>query len=186
MTKVELMGQRVALILQAHPHQQLLHRLARGGIGASQQAGQSPRAVRVAAQQHVLEHRKFAEQLQVLEGARHAQVGHARGRLMRHVLSREADASFTGLVVARNAVERGGLARAVGANQRMDRAREYVEGQRVDRRQAAKANREVLHLDDRLVQTLASGAVGGLTRRSLRPANRPRGLNIMKPMRMAP
>ena len=71
-------------------------------------------------QQRVLAHRQRAEQLQVLEGARRPTPPfHAASRDVGAV---EADAAAGGTVVARDAVEGGGLAGAVRADQRVDAA----------------------------------------------------------------
>jgi hypothetical protein len=100
--------------------------------------------VGVPAQQQVLEHRGVLEQLDVLEGARDA----APGDLVRghagDVLVAEDEPPVGGLVDARDEVEDGGLARAVGPDDREHLAHLDLEGHRVDGPDAAEAHPEVV------------------------------------------
>ena len=119
----------------------------------------------------ILQHRHAGKQPDILEGAgdarlrRNLEIGHAfqqkqvagrglamagAGRGQRRHIGRRGNAgagqrktSFRRLVKAGDAVEDGGLARAIGADQRGDVAASGLEGQRVDGDKAAKPHGEV-------------------------------------------
>ena len=127
--------------------------------------------------QQIFQHRHALEQADILEGARDARllrhqiVGHALEQEQHAVAARrrcvaavgqgaelvpyarvavsQRDAAFGRLVEAGNAVEHGGLAGAVRADQRGDLARAGVERQGVDGDEAAEAHGEVLDAQDR-------------------------------------
>jgi hypothetical protein len=105
-------------------------------------------AVRVAADQQVLQHRGVLEQLDVLEGARNAQrrnlVRGLFGELERPLRSEIGDLAGGGRVDAADQVEHRGLAGAVGADQREHLAALHVEADLVDGQHAAEAHAEVL------------------------------------------
>ena len=132
----------------------------------------------------VLEHGHAAEQADVLEGARDPRmlgdlvVGHAleqvelpstvvlplavdRGRRSETApgVERHGDPPLGRLVEAGDAVEDGGLAGAVRADQRGDVAAADGEGKVVDRHQAAEAHGQMLDREDRV--GLASALIRG-------------------------
>jgi hypothetical protein len=79
-------------------------------------------AVRVVADQQVLQHRRVLEQLDVLEGPGDAHLGHAVGRHVRQVVALERDGPGGGHVDPADQVEHRGLAGTVGADQGEDLA----------------------------------------------------------------
>src|SRR3990167_8051651 len=93
------------------------------------------------AEHDVVAHRQGAEHRQVLEGAAHAQLGDLVGGRAGDRLPFEQD--VTGLVVVEpgQAVEQGGLARAVGADQAAHMAAVHVEAHAVECHDAAESNR---------------------------------------------
>ncbi|KAG1579989.1 hypothetical protein G6F46_015582 [Rhizopus delemar] len=64
--------------------------------------------------------------------------------LLRDVRAIELDAAAAGAVVARDAIEGGGFAGAVGADQRVDAAALHLHGQTVDGGQAAELHGQAL------------------------------------------
>ena len=107
--------------------------------------------------QQVLQHRQAGEQPDVLERAGDLgvagdlEIGHAfqeegLARLLVH-----RDHAHGGLVEAGHAVEHGGLAGAVRADQCRDLAALRFEGQVVDGHQAAETHRQMLDLEDGIV-----------------------------------
>ena len=91
--------------------------------------------VRVAADEHVVEHRQRREQREVLEGASDAEPGDAVRRHSQQILAVEHDTTAGRLVQAADAVEERGLAGAVRPDQRADLAlldREGEVGERDD------------------------------------------------------
>src|SRR5690606_9130956 len=151
--------------------------------------------VAVRAQQHVLIDRQAGEQLGVLESACNSQRSHAMGGQPANVHAVEDDSALRGVVVARNAVEGGALARAVRPNQGVDLPAAHLEGQVLDRSQPSEAYCQPIYGQQRIRihglrpcsmaasdAPLAAEAGRTLGRRQL--ANKPLGANIMKRMRM--
>ena len=105
-------------------------------------------AVRVAADQEVLQHGGVLEQLDVLEGAGNAQPGNLVrwlvGQSQLALRPGEVDHARGGGVDAADQVEHGGLACAVGADQGKDLAALDVEADLVDGQHATKAHAQVL------------------------------------------
>ena len=145
---------RVAVVLQVQKVDDLFHfltrfDLGRTGFGREKHLAPQPRlAVRVAADQQVLQHGGVLEQLDVLKGAGNAQprdlvrrlLGQAQGALWPGVV----DHARGGRVDAADQVEHGGLASAVGADQGEDLAALDVEADLVHGQHAAKAHAQVL------------------------------------------
>jgi hypothetical protein len=99
----------------------------------------------VAPEHDVVEHRHAAEQGEVLEGAADAE---RRDPVARHLQQRaraEQDFAAVALVEARQAVEERGLAGAVRPDQPDDVARRDIEGDPVQRDDAAEADADLLH-----------------------------------------
>src|SRR6185295_8549469 len=65
----------------------------------------------------------------------------------------EKDIAAAALIQARQAIEERGLARAVGPDEADDAAGRHVEGDIVERDDAAKANADVLHAQQRASNT---------------------------------
>ena len=103
----------------------------------------------VAADQQVVQHRGVLEQLDVLEGAGDAASRRWCGGDAGDVLALENEAAAGRLVDAADEVEDRGLAGAVGADDGEDLALLHVEGDPVDRADAAEVDREVLGLEER-------------------------------------
>jgi hypothetical protein len=76
----------------------------------------------VAAEHEIVEHGHAAEQGDVLEGPRDAQLGHPARRTVGDVAAFEGDATRVGVVEAADHVEQSGLAGAVRADDRQDLA----------------------------------------------------------------
>ena len=90
-----------------------------GGLGSPGEVPQqaASTALGPVGHQQVLAHGQPAEQLDALEGAGDAQPGPAERRHAPQVVAVEADLAAVGVDDAGQAVEQGGLARAVGADQ---------------------------------------------------------------------
>src|SRR6185369_603699 len=97
--------------------------------------------------------RHGAEQREILEGAADADRGDAVAGDPEQRIAVEQDVAAAALIKARQAVEEGGLAGAVGADQPDDAAGRHVEGDIVERDDAAKANANVLHAQQRPCNT---------------------------------
>jgi hypothetical protein len=121
-------------------------------------AGEPRTQPRVHADLHVLDRRHRPEQLDVLERARNAGLGHEVRPLGGDVAPEELDAPRGGLVEPGHAVEERRLARAVRADERDDALPGDGERDVVDRHKAAEDLRDVRGLQDR-------GAVGVSGRR---------------------
>ena len=93
----------------------------------------------------VVEHAHGAEQRQVLESAADAEAGDAVARQREQRRAAERDVAAVALVEPRHAVEERGLARAVGSDQADDLAGRDVEGDAVERDDAAEAHGDILH-----------------------------------------
>ena len=161
---VRALGQTHAL----QQRQRLLTRLrllpARRGQG--QQRG--PEAVAhaaVSAHQHVVQHRQLSEQAQVLEGAAHAQLAHRVRRQRGHVDTGKADLPAAGCDDAAEHVDHGRLARAIGADQRVDVAALQGEGHILRRLHTAIGLAQALHLQQRGIAA-GSCCCGGLSGQS--------------------
>ena len=104
--------------------------------------------LQVAPGHDVVEHAHALEQRQVLEGARHAHLGHLARVHVPEGLAAEGDGALLRLVDAVDAVEHRALAGAVGADDGAHLVLAHVEadvGQRLD---AAEAQADVLHVED--------------------------------------
>ena len=99
--------------------------------------------------QHVVEDRQLAEELQVLEGARDAQrrdaVRLAGQQVMLAGLVAEHHAALLRVVEAADAVQHRGLAGAVGADQRVHGVRLHLEADIVHGDNAAEGHAQALH-----------------------------------------
>ena len=121
-------------------------------LAQPRRAGEETRVHEVmAAEQHVLEHGERAEQAEVLEGARDAHPRDRHWSTAAQALAVEADRSLLRPVDAVQAVEDRGLARTVGTYDREELAGPHVERDVRERRDAAKAQRHVPHLEERRV-----------------------------------
>ncbi len=104
--------------------------------------------------QQVLQHRHAGKQAYVLEGAGHLGVGgdpeirHALEQVIAPVLPVDRDHAHGRLVKAGQAIEDGGLASAVRADQRGDLAAPGGEAQIVDGDKAPEAHRKMLDVQD--------------------------------------
>ena len=117
--------------------------------------------------------------LNVLKAAGNAQ-SHDVVRLTLHQRRTiEADVAFLGCAKARNAVEQGGLASPVGANQGVDAASSDVDVEVVQGHQAAKAHGHTLELQQ------AVHALRPCWMRFHRPQT-PLGMYMMASIKMAP
>ncbi len=135
-------------------------------------------AMAVHADHDVLQRRHVEEDLQVLEGARHAESGHAVRRAGGDVVTVEQHAAGIGRVDTCCQVEERGLAGPVRANNGMDRAganrqAEVVYGADPAERLAERLDGQQAHRRRSLSRACSEGT-------------RPRGMNIMTPIRMAP
>ena len=145
---------RVAVVLQVQKVNHFLNfftgfDLARAGFTGEEHLAPDPRlAVRVAADQEVLQHGGMFEQLDVLEGAGNAQPGNLVRRLVGQaqlaLRPGVVDHAGGGGVDAADQVEHGGLACAVGADQGENLAALDVEADLVDGQHATKAHAQVL------------------------------------------
>ena len=109
----QVLGKLVAAVVQAEPLQDRLGRGTRFG---------KPRLAMQRTDRDVLEHAQSLERLHDLEGAAHARVAHAVGTQAGDRLAVERYRAGGRRVDAGDHVEDRGLARAVGADQRVDRA----------------------------------------------------------------
>ena len=89
----------------------------------------------------VVEHLMRAEQREVLEGAADAERGDAVARHLRAAAGRRTRCAAVAVVEAGQAVEQGGLAGAVGADQAGDLARRDVEARRRRARRCRRSAR---------------------------------------------
>ena len=100
--------------------------------------------VAVPCDQDVVERAHAAEELDVLEGARDPEAGDLIGPELRDVAVAKVDDPARRPVEAGDAVEDGGLARAVGADQPVDLAHVDAEGDTIDRAQAPEVDRQLV------------------------------------------
>ena len=98
---------------------------------------------------YVFDHAHAGERAVVLERAHHAARGDAVRRQAEDRLAREAHAAAGRGEGARDQVEGGGLARAVGADHAEDLAFADLEVERLHGRQAAEALAQLLDLENR-------------------------------------
>ena len=137
----------VGLGLQAQKFDQLIGlgrrlRFHLRHTGQAKRIAQKTRMVlAVATHQHVLAHGHGFEQRQVLEGAADAQTGHAVARQLVERLAVPGDGAAVAHIQAREAIEQGAFARAVGANQGTNLAPMHIERHPVQGHDAAKADR---------------------------------------------
>jgi hypothetical protein len=96
----------------------------------------------------VLEHGHGGKEGKVLEGATDPQRRDLMGGEADDGLATEDDVPGAGRVQPADAVEQGGLAGPVGADQAEDLAFLYVEGNRVEGDDAAEANGEITNGED--------------------------------------
>ena len=155
----QVAGLFVPQILQVHGLQQAVGDVdgfllfAAGGGVAGQGAPDAGLGAAVAADHHVLQHGHVAEQTDVLEGAGHAQRRDEVGlapveQMLLAVGAVQVHGAFRGLVDAGDAVEEGGLAGAVGADEGHDLT--FVDGQvqLVEGAQTAEVTRQALDFKD--------------------------------------
>ena len=100
--------------------------------------------VAVPGHQDVVERAHAAEELDVLEGARDTEAGDLIGAELRDVAVAKADGATRRAVEAGDAVEDGGLARAVGADQPVELAHLDTERDAIDRAQAAEVDGQLV------------------------------------------
>src|SRR4029453_1488667 len=126
-----------------------LRRLLAVHAGQPQRAGEEA-AGRAAMGAHhdVVQDGHGPEQRQVLEGAPDAHPGNVVGLRREQVAILEGDAAGRGLVEPAQAIEEGGLARPVRADQAHDLARLDVERDVVQRDDAAEADPELAYLQN--------------------------------------
>ena len=154
-------GGQARMGLEVHERDQLLGALGDAALlglrlRQAQRVGEEARrGAAVAADLDVVEHRHAVEQRHVLEGAADADARDGMARLAEDGAALEQDVAVVGHVEARQAVEERGLARAVGADQAGDLAGRHVEGDAVQRHDAAEADRYGAHAQQRF------GAAGG-------------------------
>ena len=124
--------------------------MAREGIAGA--AGEAPRlaVMRDERHLHVLAHGHGLERGGDLERAAHAQRPHRARVEAGDVAARKEDAPGVGRELAVDEVEAGGLAGAVGADQRQQTAGLHAEGDAVDRLDAAERLLEAARLQHRL------------------------------------
>jgi hypothetical protein len=111
--------------------------------------------LQVAARHDVVDHAHALEQRQVLEGARHAHLGHLAAVHVVESLAAEGDRSFRRRVDAVDAVEHGALACAVGADDGADLVLAHVERDVRERLHATEAQADVLDVEDDVADLLA-------------------------------
>ena len=129
-------------------------------------AAKRPRAG-VRADEHVVEHRHRAEQLDVLERARDPATNDAVRRRAQQALAVEAQRAGVRLVEPGDHVEERGLAGAVRPDQADDLPRLDVERDIVDRDDPAEPPRHVANLEQRHrleLSTAAGSVIGSCTR----------------------
>ena len=114
--------------------------------GVEQHVGQPRRRAQPVADDQVVEHRRAVEQGRGLERARHAEPGDLVRAQAGHVLPLEQDLARTRRVRAGDQVEEGGLAGAIGADDRVDMAGFERHGHVVHRGQPAEFLGEVADL----------------------------------------
>ena len=143
------------------PLQRAVREVARGPVRDAGQAEvledlgcAAAAAARVRAHQHVVEDRHRAEQLEVLERPRDPANDDAVRRGLEECLSLELDFAAVRVVQPGDKVEDGRLPGAVRADQADDLAPLDIEGDAVDRDDAAEATRDVPKLQQRHRATL--------------------------------
>ena len=99
--------------------------------------------MRVAADQQVLQNGRVLEQLDVLERARNAELGHFVRRQRGQLAPFELDLAGGRRVDAADQVEHRRLARSVRPDQREHLAALHIEADAIDRENAAEANAQV-------------------------------------------
>ena len=118
--------------------------------GQAQRVGQEiAAAARMPADPHVVEHALRAEQRQVLEGARDADLGDAMRRPRQQRAPGEQDVAPVRRVEAADAIEQRRLAGAVRTDQAEDLALVQRERDAVERDDAAEPQRDVANLEQR-------------------------------------
>ncbi len=95
--------------------------------------------------QQVLNNRHLTEQANVLKSAHHAHPGDLLAGQAFQMLLAQLNGAAGRLVEAGQAVENGGLARAVRADQRDDLLRAQLQRHVIDRQQAAEAHHQTLN-----------------------------------------
>ena len=142
-------GQRFETHGRKRLHRRLAQQLLVAAIARQRQhrLGEGRLAVHRAADHDVLEHRGGAHDARRLERAGNAVVGAGMRLVERHVGAVQLHRAGLGLVVARDHVQRRGLAAAVGADQAMDLARADFQVEPIDRPHAAEMQRDVLEHD---------------------------------------
>ena len=147
----QVAGLAVGVFAQAHEVQPLGGMADGLGFGTTvgrqtqQACQQAALHLGVLGHKQVFQYGELLEEAHVLEGAHQAVTGHLMAGLARDLVAIQPDAAPGGPVEPADAVEDGGLAGAVGA----DDGEDLVGGDRqrhaIDGQQAAKAHGEVLH-----------------------------------------
>src|SRR5262245_21699678 len=109
-------------------------------------------AAAMATHPDIVEDRHPPEQRQILKGAADADVDDAMRRLVENALALEQDVAAAGRVEPAQAIEQGGLAGAVRADQAEHLPREELEGDAVERDDAPEPDAHDANLEQRLGQ----------------------------------
>src|SRR5207248_3525548 len=112
----------------------------------------------------VLEHGHAGEDLEALERTAHAQTRPLVGLDVGDVDALEEHAALGGGQQTGEAVEQGGLARAVGADERGDLARRHRQRHVVDGEQAAEPHRDLARLEQRRARLAHADCASSRTR----------------------
>ena len=124
--------------------------------------------------QQVFQHGELLEKAHVLEGAHQAVTGHLMAGLAGDLVAIQPDAAPGGPVEPADAVEDGGLAGAVGADDAEDLAIGDVEADVVDGGEAAEATGDVgagdgVHRDSWMMVSVEVDRLSGRALRALTP-----------------
>ncbi len=117
------------------------------------------RGLGVEADGHVLQHRQFGKQADILERARHAEPADPVGATVDDIVAAETDVAAGSLVDAAHRVQHGRLARAVGPDQHDDVAAPDGNVHTLDRLYAAEVLVQILDLKDDFIASW--GALAG-------------------------
>ena len=182
MSEIELPGRYVAIADQAGAFEERVRVGERGLFDAGAFGAWRKRKIRRRsrrhADQHVLQDGEAAAQFDILKRPRDAPCGDGVGRHTQERTAVEEYVAFGGTVEPRDAIEDGGLAGAVRADQRVDRALGDLHREVTERAQAAEANADITQCEE--------GFAHRRPRRALMKPQMPRGMNMTAKMRMRP
>jgi hypothetical protein len=165
--ELETLATRDREVARAHVEHRAHADGARDALGRRLGLG-AARVAQPGADHDVLAHAQPREGLRDLERAHHARARDDMRRATGDVLAREAHRARVGPDEAGDGREAGRLARAVGPDQRHDRALRHVEVDAIDRLQPAEGPRQAAHLKHR---GLPVGPCAGQRGRSARLAD---------------